>query len=293
MTDPAQTQTDSLVIAFEQRRGRLHTIAYRMLGSLSDADDVVQEVWLRLSGSDVEAIENLDAWLTTVCGRVCLNILRSRGRHHEESYGLQVPDPVVQDLPQSGPEAEAILAESVGLALLVVVDSLAPPERIAFVLHDMFAIPFEEIAAILERTPESVRQLASRARRRVQGQANIPNGDLRAQREVVDAYLDAGREGNFERLVALLDPDVVLVGDSGPGLESLRLKGSAVVARAALAGARAGNTLRRVLVNGNPGAIVVAADGQLVTVLAFTVVSGRIAEIDAVRDPERLRRLRL
>src|SRR2546421_3632111 len=206
-----------LVEQFEAQRSRLRSVAYRMLGSLSEADDAVQETWLRLSGADTSDVENLRGWLTTVVARVSLNTLRSRKSRREEALGPHVPEPIVDSEDGTDPEHEALLADSVGLALLVVLETLSPPERLAFVLHDMFAMPFEEIAPIVDRSPEAARQLASRARRRVQGETTVPDADLATQRRVVDAFLAAAREGDFETLVAVLDPDVVLRADFGPG----------------------------------------------------------------------------
>jgi RNA polymerase sigma factor (sigma-70 family) len=282
---------DWLAERFEERRGRLRAVAYRMLGSHSEAEDALQEVWLRLNRSDAEAIKQLDAWLTTVVGRVCLNMLRSRGRRREEPYDVTVPDPVVSDQHAIDPESEALLADSVGLALLVVIETLTPAERLAFVLHDMFAVSFEEIAAILDRSPAAARQLASRARRRVQG-AKVPDADLSVQQEVVEAFFAAARDGDFDRLVAVLDPDVVLLADAGPGEPSSVLRGAAAVAGASLAGARSGRTLRQALVNGSPGAVLFE-NGEPVAVMGYTVVRRRIIEIDAIRDADRLRRLDL
>jgi hypothetical protein len=219
-------------------------------------------------------------------------MLRSRDRRREESYGVRVPDPVVADQHAIDPEGEMLLADSVGLALLVVVETLTPAERLAFVLHDMFAVSFEEIAAILGRSPAAARQLASRARRRVQGEAKLPDADLSVQQDVVEAFFAAARDGDFDRLVAVLDPDVVLLADAGPGKPSSVLRGAAAVARASLAGARSGRTLRRALVNGSPGAVVFE-HGRPVAIMGFTVVRGCIIEIDAIRDADRLRRLDL
>ena len=208
-------ERDWLAERFEEHRTRLRAVAYRMLGSLSEADDAVQEAWLRLNRSDADAIENLDAWLTTVVARVSLNILRARRTRPEEPLEGQLPEPILDRADGMNPEHEALLADSVGLALLVVLETLSPPERLAFVLHDMFAVPFEEIAPIVNRSPEAARQLASRARRRVQGERKVPDADLETQRRVVDAFLAASREGDFERLVEVLDPDVVLRADFG------------------------------------------------------------------------------
>src|SRR4051812_27142275 len=208
---------DWLAERFEEQRIHLRAVAYRMLGSLGEADDAVQEAWIRLSRSDADEIENLRAWLTTVVARVSLNMLRSRATRREEPMDLRMPEPIVDSADGTDPEHEALLADSVGLALLVVLESLSPPERLAFVLHDIFAVPFDEIAPIVDRTPEATRQLASRARRRVQGERAVPDADLETQRRVVDAFLAAAREGDFEALVAVLDPDVVLRADFGAG----------------------------------------------------------------------------
>src|SRR5215207_2026144 len=217
---------------FEEHRTRLRAVAYRMLGSLSEADDAVQEAWLRLNRTDTSEVENLGGWLTTVVARVSLNILRSRDVRREEPIGVRVPEPIVDRADGTDPEHEALLADSVGLALLVVLETLSPPERLAFVLHDMFAVPFDEIATIVDRSPDAARQLASRARRRVQGENPVPDADLDAQREVVAAFLAAAREGDFEALVAVLDPDVVLRADLGEGAETVR--GAETVAGQAL-----------------------------------------------------------
>jgi RNA polymerase sigma-70 factor (ECF subfamily) len=285
-------ESDWLAERFEERRGRLRAVAYRMLGSLSEAEDALQEVWLRLSRSDTSEVQHLDAWLTTVVGRVCLNMLRTRERRREEPFGVRVPDPIVTDEHGVDPEDETLLAESVGLALLVVIETLTPAERLAFVLHDMFAVSFEEIATILGRSPAAARQHASRARRRVRGEAKIPDADLTVQREVVEAFFAAGREGDFDRLVAVLDPDVVLRADGSPGQPSAVLRGATAVARASLAGARSGRTLRPVLVNGAPGAVILE-HGSPASIMGFTVVQRKIVEIDAIRDPQRLQRLDL
>ncbi|HEX5194047.1 MAG TPA: RNA polymerase sigma factor SigJ [Solirubrobacteraceae bacterium] len=283
-----------LVERFEERRGLLRAVAYRMLGSLSEADDALQEVWLRLSRSDRSDVENLDAWLTTVVGRVCLNMLRSRERRREELCGVRMPDPIVTGGQALDPAEEVLLAESVGLALLVVIETLTPAERLAFVLHDMFGVSFAEIASMLDRSPAAARQLASRGRRRVHGEARVPDADLAEQRAVVDAFFAAARDGDFDRLVAVLDPDVVLRADGVPAATHVSriLRGADQVARASLAGARSGRTLRPALVNGAPGAVLFE-HGRPVSVMGFTVVQGRIVEIDALSDPDRLRRLDL
>jgi RNA polymerase sigma-70 factor (ECF subfamily) len=266
-----------------------------MLGSLSDADDAVQEAWLRLSRADTGGVENLGGWLTTVVARVCLNMLRSRASRREEPIDApHVPEPIVSCEDGLDPEHEALLADSVGLALLVVLETLAPAERLAFVLHDMFAVPFDEIAAIVDRSPEAARQLASRARRRVQGAAPAPDADLARQREVVDAFFAAARDGDFDALVAVLDPDVVLRSDGGalrPGV-SVVVRGAAAVAERALTFARLSPFVRPALVNGAAG-VVVSPRGRPFSVMGFTVAGGRIVAIDALADPERLRRLDL
>jgi RNA polymerase sigma-70 factor, ECF subfamily len=285
---------DFLAAQFEEHRGHLRAVAYRMLGSLSEADDAVQEGWLRLSRSDAGEVENLRAWLTTVVARVCLNVLRSRRARGEVPLDVRVPDPVVSSADGTQPEHEALLADSVGLALLVVLETLGPAERLAFVLHDMFAVPFDEIAGLVDRSPEATRQLASRARRRVQGQAPVPDADLATQRRVVDAFFAAAREGDFEALVAVLDPDVVSRADGGalrPQATGI-IRGAHEVAARALTFARLSPWVRPALVNGAAG-VVVAPDGEPFSVMGFTVVGGRIVEIDSITDPARLRALDL
>jgi RNA polymerase sigma factor (sigma-70 family) len=279
---------------FEEHRTHLRAVAYRMLGSLSEADDAVQEAWLRLSRSDAHAIENLGGWLTTVVGRVCLNVLRSRRTRREEPISVYVPDPIIDREGDSDPEDEALLADSVGLALLVVLETLTPAERLAFVLHDMFAVPFDEIATMVDRSPNAARQLASRARRRVQGAAAVPDTGLTRQREVVDAFFAAAHDGDFERLVAVLDPDVVLRSDGGamrPGI-SFVMRGAEKVASSALTFARLSPFVRPALVNGATR-VVVAPHGRPFSVMGFIVREGKIVEIDAIADPDRLRRLDL
>jgi RNA polymerase sigma factor (sigma-70 family) len=271
---------------FETRRGRLRAVAYRMLGSLSEADDAVQEAWIRASRADFGEIENVDGWLTTIVARVCLNMLRTRSRRHEEPFGDRLPEPVLMADDESDPEYEALLADSVGLALQIVLETLAPAERVAFVLHDMFAIPFDEIASITDRTPEAARQLASRARRRVQQEAPAPDGDLKGQREVVDAFFTASRAGDLQALVAVLDPDVVLRGDFGGGHVRV-VRGAEAVAAQARQGARGRERPRSLLVNGTPAGLAYE-DGRPVALLAFIVIGGRIAEIDILGDSERL-----
>ena len=279
---------------FEEHRAHLRAVAYKMLGSLSEAEDAVQESWLRLSRTDTREVENLRAWLTTVVARVSLNVLRSRRTRREEPLDVRVPDPVVSRDDGTQPEHEALLADSVGLALLVVLETLAPAERLAFVLHDMFGVPFDEIAGMVDRSPAAARQLASRARRRVQGAAPVPDADLAGQRKVVDAFFAAARDGDFDALVAVLDPDVVSRSDGGtlrPGATGV-VRGAREVAARALTFARLAPFVRPALVNGAAG-VVVAPHGEPFSVMGFTVVGGRIVEIDAITDPERLRELDL
>ena len=279
------TDREWLTEEFEAARPHMRAIAYRMLGSIGEADDAVQEAWLRLSRADGTAIVNLRGWLTTVVGRVCLDQLRARRSRHEEPF----PEPVVAVGDRSDPEHEAVLADSVGLALLVVLEQLTPAERLAFVLHDMFAVPFEEIAEIVDRSPAAARQLASRARRRVRGAAPEPDADPVLQRRVVDAFLAASRAGDFEALLEVLDPGVVFRFDSGAG----PLTGAAAVARAVLArGTPLAPLARPATVNGGAGAFV-AAGGRVLAVVGFTVSGGRIVEIDLFRDPATLARLSL
>ncbi len=287
-------ERDWLAERFEEHRGRLRGVAYRMLGSLSEADDAVQEAWLRLSRSDADEIENLRAWLTTVVGRVSLNMLRSRGSRREQPLDVHVPEPIVDRADGTDPEHEALVADSVGLALLVVLETLSPAERLAFVLHDIFAVPFEEIAPIVDRSPEAARQLASRARRRVQGENPAPDADLDTQREVVDAFLAAAREGDFERLVAVLDPDVVLRRDFGPlAVGAAReVRGAEEVASQALIASQLGLLVKPALVNGAFG-WVATRDGEPFSVGGITVRGGKIAEIDILLDQGRLRALDL
>jgi RNA polymerase sigma factor (sigma-70 family) len=279
---------------FDQHRSQLRAVAYRMLGSLSEADDAVQEAWLRVSRADTSDVENLGGWLTTIVARVCLNLLRSRASRREEPLDVHVPEPIVSRPDGIDPEHEVLLADSVGLALLVVLEMLAPAERLAFVLHDMFAVPFDEIGAIVGRTPTAARQLASRARRRVQGTAPFPDVDLTGQREVVDAFFAAARDGNFDALVAVLDPDVVLRSDGGVGRPdaTLLVRGATEVARRAFTFARLSPFVRPALINGVAG-VVVAPQGRPFSVMAFTVRGGKIVTIDSLSDPERLRRLDL
>ena len=277
---------------FEEQRPRLRAVAYRMLGSLSEAEDAVQDSWLRLSRADTSEVENLGAWLTTVVARVALNMLRSRKTRREQPLDVHVPDPVVDPADGTDPEHEALLADSVGLALLVVLETLTPPERLAFVLHDMFAIPFDEIAPILDRSPDAARQLASRARRRVRGHAPPPDADLKAQWHVVDAFVKAGREGDFDALVAVLHPDIVLRADGGVSGLSRRVQGARTVASQALTWSRQDLAMRRALINGAPGMVAIR-DGRPFSVAAFEVRRGKIVEMDILADPERLSRLDL
>jgi RNA polymerase sigma-70 factor (ECF subfamily) len=288
-------ERDWLAERFEGHRTQLRAVAYRMLGSVSEADDAVQEAWLRLSRSDTSGVENLGRWLVTVVARVCLNMLHSRRSRREEPLDAHLPDPIVSRQEGLDPEREVLMADSVGLALLVVLDTLTPAERLAFVLHDLFAVPFDEIAPIVGRSPAAARQLASRARRRVKGAAPVPDVDLARQREVVDAFLAAARGGDFDALVAVLDPDVVLRADRGavPAGASRVVRGARAVAEQALAfGRRLATFARPALVNGAAG-IVAAPHGRPVSVMGFTVRRGRIVEIDILADPDRLRRLDL
>ena len=285
---------DALAQQFEARRGRLRAVAYRMLGSVPEADDAVQETWLRLSGAEVDEIRNLDGWLTTVLGRVCLNVLRARKARPEQPFGVHVPDPMVAHLDIAGPEHEAVTTDSVGLALLVVLDTLTPGERLAFVLHDLFAVPFNEIAPIAGCSATAARQLASRARRRVRDGAPPPEADLVRQRDVVNAFFAASRRGDFAALLALLDPDVVLRADGGPTRPAAAglMTGAHRVAEQALGYGRFAPFVRPALVNGAAGAVI-APRGHPVSVMGFLVRDGRIAAIDVLADPERLSRLDL
>ena len=283
-----------LAARFEDDRPRLRSVAYRMLGSLSEADDAVQDAWIRVTRADASKVDNLGGWLTTIVARVCLNMLRARKTRLEAPLEAHLPDPVVS--PQDGmdPEQEALLADSVGLAMLVVLDSLTPAERVAFVLHDVFAVPFDEIAPIVGRTPTTTRQLASRARRRVQG-APVPDVDLDGQWAVVDAFLAAARAGDFERLMDVLDPDVVARADGGagrPGLVGVT-QGARAVAEQAMSFRRFGETATRVLVNGIPGGVAWSPDGTPFAVLALTVRGAKVVAIDVLADPDRLAQLDL
>jgi RNA polymerase sigma factor (sigma-70 family) len=281
-------ERDWLAERFEEKRTHLRAVAYRMLGSVSEADDAVQEAWLRLSRSDTSSVENLGGWLTTVVARVCLDMLRSRQSRREEPFDAQAPEPIVSREDGIDPEHEALLGDSVGLALLVVLETLAPAERVAFVLHDMFDLPFDEIAPIVGRSPDAARQLASRARRRVRG-ATVPDADLTRQREVVDAFLAASRGGDFDALLAVLDPDVVLRSDRAAVQmgASREVRGAAAVADTFSGRAR---FAQPALVNGAVG-LVWAPGGRPRVVFGFTITSGKILEIDLVAEPDRLRQL--
>jgi RNA polymerase sigma factor (sigma-70 family) len=285
---------DRQAARFEADRAHLRAVAYRMLGSQAEADDAVQEAWIRLNRADTTGVGNLSAWLTTVVARVCLDMLRSRRLRREEALEAHVPDPIIRRDGAADPEQQAVLADSVGLALLVVLDNLDPAERLAFVLHDMFAVPFDEIAPIVGRTPTAARQLASRARRRVQGAPTAADPDLGRQRVVVDAFLAAARDGDFDALVSVLDPDVVLRADGGatrPGVSGV-VRGAAAVAGRAMTFAKLAPLGRPVLVNGLAG-MLVARDGVALSVMSFTVAGGKIVAIDALADPDRLRDLDL
>ena len=284
-------ENDWLAERFEEQRTHLRAVAYRMLGSLTEADDAVQDAWVRVSRAEVNEVENLGGWLTTIVARVCLNMLRSRNVRREESLEVHLPDPVISPEGELGPEDEALLADSVGLALQVVLDALAPAERLAFVLHDMFELPFEEIAPMVGRSPAAARQLASRARRRVKG-AVLPDPDLARQHAVVDAFFLAARGGDFDALVALLHPDVVLRVDFGPGRPSASMvvHGAAAVARQARLGANPAALLHPALINGAAG-VVITLDGRPHVVMAFTIVNDQIVELDMIADPERVRRV--
>jgi RNA polymerase sigma-70 factor, ECF subfamily len=275
---------------FEENRAHLRAVAYRMLGSLPEADDAVQDAWLRLSRSGADGVENLGGWLTTVIARVCLNMLHSRATRRDEPVGMHVPDPVIGPERAAGPEDEALLADSVGLALIVVLDTLAPAERLAFVLHDMFDVPFDEIAPMVERSTTAARKLASRARRRVRAaEVSAAGSDLAAQRRLVEAFFSAARGGNFDALVALLDPGVLLRSDGGTARPeaSAQIGGAASVARRALMFAHPAALIHPALVNGTAG-VVISREGQVTSVMSFTIRNGLIIRIDAIADPARL-----
>ena len=290
---------ERLAEQFEEHRPHVRAVAYRMLGSVSEAEDAVQEAWIRLSRTDVSGVDNLRGWLTTVVARVCLDMLRTRASRREDPLdddAVHVPDPIIRAISRGdeGPERDAMLADSVGLALLVVLEKLEPAERLAFVLHDVFGMTFEEIAPIVDRSVVATRQLASRARRRVQGQAPTSDADLRKQRRVVDAFLAAVQNGDFEALVAVLDPDIVLRADGGAvkGMSRLVRGAQAVVAQAA-AFSKLGLSNQVVLVNGNIGVVARLPDGRLLSVIGFTIAGGKVVEMDILADPDRLSRLDL
>ena len=287
------TDRERLAEQFEAHRAHLRGVAYRMLGSVSEAEDAVQEGWIRLGRTDVSDVENLRAWLTTVVARVCLDMLRTRTSRREDALDTHVPDPVITRA-DDGPESEAMRADSVGLALLVVLETLEPAERLAFVLHDVFGMTFDEIAPVVDRSAVAARQLASRARRRVQGKAPNADRDLSQQRRVVEAFMAAAQEGNFERLVAVLDPDIVLRADGGAiaGLSRV-VRGASAVASQAATFSRSGLALQPVLVNGHLGFVARRPDGRLFSVIGFTIADGKIVEMDILADPDRLSRLDL
>ncbi|WP_411109320.1 RNA polymerase sigma factor SigJ [Streptomyces sp. c-19] len=285
---------DLLARRFEADRGHLRAVAYRMLGSLGEAEDAVQETWFKLSRSDISAVENLSGWLTTVVGRVCLDMLRSRGSRREDPLEYHVPDPVVRVVDGTDPEHAAELTESVGLALLVVLETLSPAERLAFVLHDMFAVSFDEIAEVVDRTPAATRQLASRARRRVRDATPAAGPDARRQREIADAFLAASRGGDFEGLLAVLDPDVVLRADGGRTLAAVSkiVRGAEAVIAQALMYAKFKQAALPVVVNGAPAYLSVV-DGRPAVLMSFTIAGDRIVGLEILADPERLATLDL
>jgi RNA polymerase sigma factor (sigma-70 family) len=293
------TTPERLAEQFEGHRSHVRAVAYRMLGSVSEAEDAVQESWIRLSRTDVSDIANLRGWLTTVVARVCLDMLRTRASRREHPFdadAVYVPDPIIRAIGREDedPETNAMLADSVGLALLVVLEKLEPAERLAFVLHDVFGMTFEEIAPIVDRSAVATRQLASRARRRVQGQAPSSDADLRKQRRVVDAFLAAAQDGDFEALVAVLDPEIVLRADGGSVKGMSRLvRGAQAVAAQAAAFSKLGLTSRVVLVNGGMGVVSRLPDGRLLSVIGFTIAGGKVVEMDILADPDRLSRLDL
>ena len=284
-------ERDWLAQRFQEHRPRLRAVAYRMLGSTSEADDAVQEAWIRLSRSNAGEIDNLEAWLVTVVGRVALNMLRSRKTRGEEPLDAHLPDPIVDHADGIDPEHEALLADSVGLALLVVLETLTPAERLAYVLHDMFSVPFDEIGAILERSPDAARQLASRGRRRIRGAETTPDADAAAQQEVVEAFLAAARDGDFDALVAVLDPDIVVREDRGSGT-IVEVHGAENVARRAMAVSQLGLVARPALINGAAGWVSLL-DGEVFAIAALTLQNGRITTMDILLDPARLARLDL
>ena len=288
----------TLTERFQAARPQLGAVAYRMLGSVDDAEDAVQEAWLRLSrsGAQADGIDNLDAWLTTVVARICLNTLRERRTHHREELVARLPDrmpdPIVDAEGEFDPEHRAMLADAVGLALFVVLDTLSPAERLAFVLHDVFAVPFDQIAPIVDRSLEATRKLASRARRRIQQADPVPDGDVATQREAVDAFFAAGRAGDFDRLVSVLDPDVVLRGDFGPPAAGFRAAGASSVAKLARSYAGPQREVRAATINGAAGAVIFVT-GRATAIMAFVVRDQRITAIDVLADPERIARIDL
>jgi RNA polymerase sigma-70 factor (ECF subfamily) len=281
---------DWLADRFQEQRPHLRAVAYRMLGSISEAEDALQEAWLRVSRSDTSDVHNLGGWFTTVVARVALNMLQARKAKREESLEERLPDPIVSTEDEVDPEHEALIADSVGLALLVVLETLAPAERLAFVLHDMFAVPFDEIASITGRSPAAARQLASRARRRVRGQAPVPDADPARQRSVVDAFFAAAREGDFDALVAVLDPDIVLREDGGARQPRRVIRGARAVAERALTFTHLSPYVRPAVINGAAG-VLVRPGGRLFAVMSFTVTDGKVVEIDVLADPVRLHEL--
>ena len=280
-------QQEWLARQFEEARPHLRAVAYRMLGSLSEAEDAVQDAWLRVGRADTSEVENLRAWLTTIVARISLNMLRTRGTRREGPLDVRLPDPIIDPADGTDPEHEALLADAVGLALLVVLETLTPAERLSFVLHDMFAVPFEDIAPIVDRSPEATRQLASRARRRVRGADPVPDADVDAQWEVVEAFLAAARDGDFDALVAVLDPDVELRADGGLTGITQHIRGAETVAGQAIAFRRFNLTMRRALVNGAAG-MISFRDGKPFSLCALTIKDGRIAKMNFLTDPERL-----
>jgi RNA polymerase sigma-70 factor (ECF subfamily) len=290
VTEVRENETAALAERFEEHRARLRSVAYRMLGSLDEADDAVQEAWVRFSAAGADEVVNLGGWLTTIVSRVCLNMLRARAARPEALAGARVPDPVLSPAEGPTPEQEALLADSVGLALLVVLDTLTPAERVAFVLHDVFDFPFGEIAPMLGRTPEAARQLASRARHRVKAAgAREPDGAVAAQQAVVTAFFAAARAGDLTTLLELLDPDVVLRTDGFAGAPAV-LRGAGTVSQAVLAGASPHAEFSPVLVNGAAG-VLITLRGRPAALMAFTVADGRITAVDGITDPHRVRRL--
>ena len=286
-------ERERLAEEFERHRAHLRTVAYRMLGSASEAEDAVQESWIRLGRTDVNDVKNLRAWLTTVVARVCLDLLRTRTSRREDPLDTHVPDPVITRA-NGDPESDVVLADSVGLALLVVLETLEPAERLAFVLHDVFGMTFDEIAPIVDRSAVAARQLASRARRRVQGRAPHADRDLRQQRRVIDAFMAAASKGDFEGLVAVLDPDIVLRADGGALTALSRVvRGASAVAAQAATFSKSGLSNQLVLVNGNLGVVSRRPDGRVFSVVGFTIARGKVVEIDILADPDRLSRLDL